>query len=410
MAYIRTHETAQRRKGKAVKRYEVVWREQATDANGLPIPGRMRARQESYPTREAAEGRRDDLNAAKHTLGGTSALADVKKAGELPFAHYAEGFIARERSNVAAGKLKSRTCERYEGTIRHHLLKPFGAKAVGAITVTDCERFRADLLATRRPRTVRNVWQMLDRVLEYAYERQAIGAVPTDVIDRSASPYAVGDDAGFEPHPLTALQVAALAAKVGERYEVYGLLVLFCAYTGLRAAEVQGLEVRDLTLTMAPDASTRGSVRVQRTKTRRRREWVTGTPKSKASKRTVPLPGWLAARMPTTWPTTIPARTNPPPHRGRDGCKAITSSARRWTGPHRATSTACSPRSSDPPWKRSGYRRAAGQRAQPTMAPRCQPRKVFACMTFGTPPRSCGLPTAFISSRWRSGSGTVAMC
>lgn len=54
--------------------------------------------------------------------------------------------------------------------------------------------------------------------------------------------YAVGDDTGFEPHPLTAPQVAALVAKVGERYEVYDLLVLFMAYTGLRAAEVQGLE------------------------------------------------------------------------------------------------------------------------------------------------------------------------
>jgi len=69
------------------------------------------------------------------------------------------------------------------------------------------------------------------------------------------------------------------------------------AHTGLRAAEVQGLEVRDITLTTGPDGGTKGSVHVQRTKTRRKREWVTGTPKSKASKRTVPLPSWLAARM-----------------------------------------------------------------------------------------------------------------
>ena len=242
------------------------WREPATDTNGLPIPGKTRARQESYPTREAAEARRDELNNAKHNVGGTAALADAKKAGELPFAHYAEGFIARQRSKVAAGKLKSRTCERYEGTIKTHLLKPFGAKAVGAVTVTDCEQFRAELLANRRPRTVRNVWQMLDRVLEYAYEHKAIGAVPTDVIDRAAVHYAVGDDTGFEPHPLTAPQVAALAAKVGERYPVYELLVLFMAYTGLRAAEVQGLEVRDLTLTTGPDGTHARSVRVQRTK------------------------------------------------------------------------------------------------------------------------------------------------
>ena len=62
-------------------------------------------------------------------------------------------------------------------------------------------------------------------------------------------------------------------------------------------AQVSGLEARDLTLTTGPDGSVRGSVRVERTKTRRHREWVTGTPKSKTSRRTVPLPPWLAARM-----------------------------------------------------------------------------------------------------------------
>jgi integrase len=230
----------------------------------------------------------------------------------VPFAHYAAGFIARQRSKVAAGKLKSRTCERYEGTIKAHLLPVLGAKAVSAITVADCETFRAELLANRRPRTVRNVWQMLDRVLEYAYEHKAIGAVPTDVIDRSAMHYAVGDDTGFEPHPLTAPQVAALATKVGERYPVYELLVLFMAYTGLRAAEVQGLEVRDLTLTTGPDGTTKGVVRVQRTKSRRKREWVTGTPKSKTSKRTVPLPPWLAARLADYLADTHPHADNPP--------------------------------------------------------------------------------------------------
>ena len=297
MAYIRPHETTAKRKGKLVKRYEVCWREPATaPTTGLPT-GKMRSRQESYPTRDAAEARRDELNNAKHTVGGPTALANAKKAGELPFAHYAAGFIARQRSKVAAGKLKARTCERYGGTITTHLLPVFGAKAVGAITVTDCEQFRAGMLANRRPRTVRNVWQMLGRVLGYAYEHKAIGAVPTDVIDRAAVHYAVGDDAGFEPHPLTGPQVAALAAKVGERYVVYELLVLFMAYTGLRAAEVQGLEVRDVTLTTGPDGTTRGSVRVQRTKSRREREWVTGTPKSKTSKRTVPLPPWLATRL-----------------------------------------------------------------------------------------------------------------
>lgn len=202
-------------------------------------------------------------------------------------------------------------CKHYEGTIKTHLLPMFGAKAVGAITVTDCEQFRAELLANRRPRTVRNVWQMLDRVLEYAYEHKAIGAVPTDVIDRAAVHYAVGDDIGFEPHPLSCPQVAALAAMVSEHYDVSGLLVLFMAYTGLRAAEVQALEVRDLTPTTGATGTARGAIRLQRKTTRCRREWVTGTPKSKTSKRTVPLPAWLAARMAAYLADTHPAADNP---------------------------------------------------------------------------------------------------
>jgi integrase len=410
MAYIRTHETTAKRKGKSVRRYEVVWREPVTDLNGLPT-GKMRARQESCPTREAAEARRDELNNAKHTFGGTTALADAKKAGELPFAHYAEGFLARQRSKVAAGQLKSRTCERYEGTIRTHLLKPFGAKAVSAITVTDCERFRADLLATLPPRTVRNVWQLLDRVLEYAYERQAIGAVPTDVIDRAAVHYAVGDPQGFTPHPLTAPQVAALAAQVasgqaGQAGPVYGLLVLFMAYTGLRAAEVQGLEVRDVTLTADPDGTTKGSVRLQRTKSRRKREWVTGTPKSKTSKRTVPLPPWLATRLAAYLVDTHPFAGTPtaPLWPRRVGGNQYRRPVLDWSAP--LDLNGLQSKVIRPALETVGL--PASRPANPQ--PRNRPRKVCGYMTFGTRRRSCGLPPGFTSSRLRSGSGTAATC
>jgi len=60
---------------------------------------------------------------------------------------------------------------------------------------------------------------------------------------------------------------------------------------------VQGLEVRDLVFSTSPDNSVRCTVRVERTKTTRHGEWVTSTPKSKRSNRTVPLPPWLAARL-----------------------------------------------------------------------------------------------------------------
>ena len=176
MAYIRAHETVAKRKGKPVRRYEVCWREPATDPrSGLPT-GQMRARQESYPTREAAEARRDELNAARHNVGGTTALADQRKAGAQAFGHYAQSWLARQRTRVADGRLKQRTYDGYAGTVARHLAKPFGGKAIGAVTVLDCEQFRADLATRLGRRTVRNVWQVLRHVLRYAYEHNAITA------------------------------------------------------------------------------------------------------------------------------------------------------------------------------------------------------------------------------------------
>jgi hypothetical protein len=81
MAYVRAHETTLKRNDKALMRYEVVWREPVRDDFGL-LTGHTRARYETFPTREAAEARRDELNAARYTTG-TSALAEQCKAGEL---------------------------------------------------------------------------------------------------------------------------------------------------------------------------------------------------------------------------------------------------------------------------------------------------------------------------------------
>jgi integrase len=78
--------------------------------------------------------------------------------------------------------------------------------------------------------------------------------------------------------------------------EVYALAILFTAHTGVRAAELQGLQVQDITLSDIP--GTAGAVRIVRTATPRKGEWTYGTPKSAAStNRTVPLAPWLADEM-----------------------------------------------------------------------------------------------------------------
>jgi integrase len=70
-------------------------------------------------------------------------------------------------------------------------------------------------------------------------------------------------------------------------------MVEFMAYTGLRTGEVAGLEVGDLVFAPGP----RCALNVCRTKQRKNGVCVVGNPKSNRSRRTVPLPPWLAARM-----------------------------------------------------------------------------------------------------------------
>jgi integrase len=290
MAYIRSYDTKQKRKGKTVKRYEVVWRE--------TMGGHTRSRQESYPTRELAEARRDELNAAKHTLGGTSALANAKVKATRSFGAYAADWLTAQQLKVDNGRIKPSTYNAYAGYLSRYALKTFGAVPIGTITRADCEGYLAGLGGKARA-TRRLALQVLSGVLEYAVADGALPGNPARSVSRSAVPTATQPR---EHRPLTAPELATLAAHLATRHgEIDELLLLTLCYTGLRKTEAQGLELRDVTLTTGPANTVTGAIRVQRTKTRQTAqggtEWLGSTPKTKRSTRTVPLPPWLAAKM-----------------------------------------------------------------------------------------------------------------
>lgn len=321
MAYIKAIETSQKRNGKPVKRYAVIWREPMCDKFGLPVPEnpehpdgpkRMRNRSERYPARDAAQARVDELNAAKHTTG-TCALADAKTAGGLPFGYYARGWLDQQAVKVSQGNLKARTADEYGRLLRSYVLDALGPLAVAAVTPAHVEQLLATLVkqASRQgdrrpltPGTVKHSWDVTRRVFKYALQHRAIRANPCDAVDFSTS-RATSDHRGFQHRPLTAEEVSRLSAAIAGNppadyrgpalpaYPSYALMVEFMSYTGLRAAEIAGLEVGDLAFAPGPKCT----LKIQRTKDRKRGQWVTGTPKSKKSKRTVPLPDWLADRM-----------------------------------------------------------------------------------------------------------------
>ncbi|MDO3637633.1 tyrosine-type recombinase/integrase [Mycolicibacterium arseniciresistens] len=352
MAYIRAHDTKQRRNGKVVKRYVVAWREPIRDSFGLPT-GELRSRQESYQNRETAEARRDELNAARHTTG-TSALAEQRKAGDLPFGYYARGWLDAQAVKVARGRLKQRAHEDCKRLLTRYVLDRFGARAIASISAKDAEEFLAALVrqpsrqgdrAPLSPATVKHAWGMFSTVMRYAMRHGAISSNPADQVDFSTS-RGVGDLGKFEHNPLTATQVGELCAAVaGEgypnlpAYPVYGLMTAFLAYTGLRASENAGLEIRDLVFTTGPTAVRSGepaircTVQVRRTKERRGGEWVVGTPKSKQSRRSVPLPPWLAEKLHAY---LVGAGTEPAMHPRADEPAAPLWPSRKNGGGHRA--------------------------------------------------------------------------
>ena len=129
--------------------------------------------------------------------------------------------------------------------------------------------------------TIKHAFDVFRRVLDLAVRDEVIPSNPATSVPRLRA----GDAEPFAPHPLKGTRSRPYSEQSAPGTTVYGLVVLFLAATGLRAAELAGLEISDLDL-----AST---IHVRRTKRKVRDGWETGTPKSRKSRRTVPLDAWL---------------------------------------------------------------------------------------------------------------------
>jgi len=125
--------------------------------------------------------------------------------------------------------------------------------------------------------------------------------------------------------------------------DVYALAVLFTAHTGVRASELQGLQVQDVTLDIP---GTVGGIRIERTAKRKNRVWTYGTPKSDASSdRVVPWHrGWPTSYGNTSQQFTPsePASTRMLPY-SPGGAIAMCSIGLSRYARQACTSTICSP-------------------------------------------------------------------
>ena len=313
MAWITTVETDRRdQRGRPIKRYVVGWHEIARDPDGQPIPryparpegpAKLVRRQETYDTREAAQSCVDEINPK---IARGQSPASQRDAGNRPLSHYAQAWL-----DGLAGQVKPRVLADYRANYRRYIAEPLGDRAVATVTAADVRRWRAELMEPRpRPAhaqpkgtadaelvtlsrsTVKHAFETLRRILDVAVVDSAITANPCASVPRARP--TDPDAEPFSARPLAASEIAAVADHIGrvQGHPIYGLVVLFAGFTGLRAGELAGLNVGDLTLPQVDGSA--GSVSVTRQRHAVRGGWETTTPKSKQSRRVVPIDSWLA--------------------------------------------------------------------------------------------------------------------
>lgn len=306
MAHIRARTTSgQHRNGRPVTHYEVRWREDVRDERGLPVPvdparprGRkqQRTRQRSFRDRTAAEQFRDSLNTERHQPGGVAVPRDQL------FAHVADAWLASrtdlkprtraEYANLLSPKKRARRDSAGRSTAYLSIIATFGGSAVGSITRQQiAEWVQALTDAGKKPSTVRHAYFVVRMVLEQAVVDGLLRDNPADHVKLPSERTAISGTPGVVDDPdlfLTAEQVAALVAAAPWPYCV---LVHVAAWSGLRAAELAGLQLGDVELLAVQlNLSARakpGTLRVERTLNP---AGGYDTPKTRGSRRRVPLP------------------------------------------------------------------------------------------------------------------------
>ena len=174
--------------------------------------------------------------------------------------------------------LKPKTAQTYEGLVRLHLVPVLGPLAVASITDGRVRRWRKTLLdAGVGQVTVAKAYRLLKAILSTAVEDGMIRRNPCRI-------KGAGQEISPEQPILTVQQVYRLADAFDRRYRALILLAVFC---NLRWGELAALQRRHIDL---GQCTVRIQVAVVELATG---PLVTGSPKSSASRRTVPIPAFV---------------------------------------------------------------------------------------------------------------------
>lgn len=185
------------------------------------------------------------------------------KAGKESLTAYAKRWESAQVSAEGTARI-------VDNAIRLHIVPALGGQRIASIRKTEVQGFVKGLEAKGlAPGSVRNIYDVLFRMLEAAVEDRVIGASPCKRI-------ALPKDHDDEVQVPTVEDVQTVTAALGDRWQV---LPVVLAGSGLRVGELLGLRRDDVDLKA-------GTIRVER---QRLQSNAIAPLKSKSSKRTVPV-------------------------------------------------------------------------------------------------------------------------
>lgn len=230
--------------------------------------GQWRARYRDSDGREHAKHFRRKADAQEWLDDQTAALVRGDwvdpKAGKVTLRSYAGEWQSVQVSSAGTARI-------VDNALRLHILPALGDLPVSAIRPTRVQGFVKALEAKGlQPGSVRNVFDVLKRVMTAAVDDQVIRTSPCTA--KIALPQRHDDEVQIP----SVEDVSAAADAIGERWRA---MVVTLAGTGLRIGELLGLDVADVDFL-------RRTIRVER----QRSQGGEVTPlKTKASRRVVPV-------------------------------------------------------------------------------------------------------------------------
>ena len=191
----------------------------------------------------------------------------------------------------AQRRIKKSTHRTYQTNINKHINGNLGSLKLRNLTKEKIQEFVDRLLLSLSPKSVRSVFSILKLGLDTAHEKNLI---PSEIYSKIKLP------------KVKRKEIEVFSKREQEKIEAYveesdndnDLGIILCFYTGIRVGELCAIKIgEDIDLKREMLSINNTLYRVRDASGKRKTKLELSPPKSESSKRTIPLPAFLVAKL-----------------------------------------------------------------------------------------------------------------